>query len=574
MKRTIIITLLFIISGTINLNGQDSLNYSKLKQSLSTLIQEKIQNNNLVGVAIGLVLNDSVVWSEGYGFSNLKEQTPFTPYTAMAIGSITKTFTALGIMQLHERKLLNINSSITKYLPQFRIRSRSINKKEITVSSILQHTSGLPNDYYLTTWNQGELYTSTVNDIKNEYLAFPPSLFFHYSNIGYTLLGHIIYNVSKTDYPLYIKQNILDKIGMCNSGFLGYTPLQNISLTYDTAKNQFPLETGKNIPAGALFSTINDLIKYAKELINIYHGKTRGVLKRETLNLVDIINDSSITNFNSAIGWEIFKNDTSSVIFHLGSYHVTNAVLAIDLKHKNAIIVFANTAGGMELVNEALSIFTQNAGVSSSDIIHISQPEPVSPLPDSIKYLSHLTGLYANTSLTHAISCENDQLKLESPYGNFILKPISDKVFIPGIIVGGDSIKWLTKSRFIIKEIQGYTVLIWQDASGKRQLLGQQIKLNTISANWKNRFGKYKIHDFNIHSWEKYLEFTLHEAKNGLLQLEISCTSGNYQYYLKVINEDEAVICGFDEQGGETIRFRSEQNKELMIYMGIPVIKI
>src|SRR5512145_3097629 len=136
MKNPKIFPLLTIIlMSTMSLvhaqeSNQDS--NSKIIEEYKTLIMEKMQTGHLVGVGAALILGDSVVWKEGFGYADKENKIPFTTQTALCIGSITKPFTAMGIMQLHEKNLLDIDNPLVEYLPDFNIKAREFNINDIT----------------------------------------------------------------------------------------------------------------------------------------------------------------------------------------------------------------------------------------------------------------------------------------------------------------------------------------------------------------------------------------------------------------------------------------------------------
>ncbi len=291
IKSFLIIT--FISISTIKaIYAQEVVNVSnaQLIEEYKTLIKEKMQTGHLVGVGAALILGDTV-WKEAFGYADKENKIPFTTQTALCIGSITKPFTGMGIMQLYEKKLLDIDKPLIEYLPKFSIKTRGIDIKDITVKSVIQHTSGLPNDIFLNAWNENEKYTNVIDYLRNEYLCYPVNMVYHYSNVGYSLLGHTILKVSHQDYPNYIQDKILKPIGMNNSGFVGYCTLKNVSKTYDSTGIYVPIKYGRNIPAGGLLSTIDDMVKFAQELIAIYNGKNGSFLKPETLKKFDEINN-------------------------------------------------------------------------------------------------------------------------------------------------------------------------------------------------------------------------------------------------------------------------------------------
>ncbi|NOU45527.1 MAG: beta-lactamase family protein [Bacteroidales bacterium] len=575
MKQKLFPFLTIILMSTMSLlHAQESnqLINSKLIEEYKTLIREKMQTGHLVGVGAALILGDSV-WKEGFGFADKENKIPFTTQTALNIGSITKPFTGMGVMQLQEKKLLDVDKPLVEYLPEFSIKTRKSNINDITVKSVIQHTSGIPNNMIKNFWAVNENYTNTVSYLKGEYLAYPVNFIYHYSNPGYALLGHTILKVSKQDYPLYIQNNILKPIGMNNSGFLGYTTLNNLSKTYDSTGTYYPVKYGRGMPAGDLISTIDDMVKFALEMIAIYHGKKGGFIRPETLKLFDEINNDNIENRNTCMGWDVFKNDSSLVIMHGGSHFVAIASLTIDLKKKIAAIFLVNTVGGMDLTGEATDKFWELSGIKSANLIHSYPYKNHTSDNIFIDSLKLHTGIYVNTSEIHDVKFENDKLLLNSPYGNFELKPQTNDEFLPGTIKA-DTVRWMKKPRFVFYEVMGYKLLVWQDAGYKRQPLGILETPKEINETWRARLGKYKLVDNNIEQWNKILEMELSIADNNLLQLKKVYSEGEYINYMLIENDNELITCGFGETGGETISFGKENQKDIMKLDGLTMRKI
>lgn len=579
MKNPKIFPLLTIIlMSTMSLvhaqeSNQDS--NSKIIEEYKILIMEKMQTGHLVGVGAALILGDSVVWKVGFGYADKENKIPFTTQTALCIGSITKPFTAMGIMQLHEKNLLDIDNPLVEYLPEFKIKAREFNINDITVKSVIQHTSGIPNDIFLNAWDENEKYTGVVDYLKNESLCFPVNVSFHYSNLGYSLLGHTILKISHQDYPKYIQDNILKPTGMSNSGFVGYCKLNNVSKTYDSTGIYIPLKYGRNIPAGGLLSTIDDLVKFAQEIIAIYNGKTGGFLKPETLKMFDETNYDNIQSINQCLGWEVFKNDSTLVISHGGSHHVAVAMLTIDLKKKNAAVFLVNTLGGMSFIQEANQNFWGHIGITGADIVHsyLYKNNMANDIP--VDLLKIHTGIYVDGNAQRIVKLNKDKLILNAEFGDYALQPATKDEFIPGIIHKPDSVQWFKKPRFIFNEAYGYKLLFWQDGNFKRQLLGNLEIPQEITEKWKSRLGKYKLEGQEIESADKFSEAELLIGDNDIIKLKISYTSGEYSYYMHIVNDNELIFCGFDlTQGGETISFSKDRQNDIMKLFGLSMRKI
>ena len=455
------------------------------------------------------------------------------------------------------------------------IKARGGDIKEVTVKSVLQHTSGIPNDIFLNTWDENEKYTDVVGYLKNEYLAYPVNLTVHYSNIGYSLLGHTILKASGQDYQNYIQDNILKPAGMNNSGYINYCKLKNVSKTYDSNGTYFPVKYGRNTPAGGLLSTIDDMVKLAQELIAIYDGKRGGFLKPEALRMFDEINNGNVQISNVVFGWGVAKDDSNLVITHVGSHHVAVAEIAINLKKKIAAVFLVNTEGGLDLSAEATEKVWELSGMNSANQAHSVQNKNNASSIISVDSIKKHVGLYVDTRTSHVLKFENDKLILNSVYGNFELKPLTNNEFLPGYIIKPDSVKWLEKPRFIFVETKGYKLLYYQDAYNNRLALGHIVIPQEITGIWKNRLGKYKLEGHEIESADKFSEVELLIGDNNLLQLKVFYTSSEYLYNLRIENDNELIFCGFGtDTSGETLSFSKDGQNDIMKFYGLNMKKI
>lgn len=241
---------------------------------LAEFVRERMRRTRLPGVSLALVRGDEVVYARGFGFRDLEKRLPATPSTAYGIGSITKSFTALGILQLAEEGKLSLDDPVEEFLP-LRIKPFG---EPIRVWHLLTHTTGIPALAYAEAelrWEQGTggrpLALATVEDFlawlngAEDWVEARPGQRWFYLNEGYILLGGIIEKLSGLTYADYVRKNILVPLGMTNTGFLG-EELPELATPYVVPAEGQP-KPGKIRPIpigsdGALVSTALDLAKY------------------------------------------------------------------------------------------------------------------------------------------------------------------------------------------------------------------------------------------------------------------------------------------------------------------------
>lgn len=262
MKKTL---FLFVFLLSLTISAQESTRFRKI-DSLLTYLNV---NNRFMG-QLSIREGDNVVFSRAYGIPESKHQPD--GYTKYKIGSITKTFTAVMIMQLVEEKRLKLDDKLKKFYPQIP------NADKITINDLLRHRSGIL-DYV----NADSTTSMTQTIGKKEMLTkiaayqpvFEPDTKAEYSNSNYYLLGCIIEDITKTPYKTNLKNRIVNKLKLKDTYLTDKTDATRNEITsyiYNGAQwNAIP-EWDMSLPfaAGAITSTANDLTAFMRA---IFSGK-------------------------------------------------------------------------------------------------------------------------------------------------------------------------------------------------------------------------------------------------------------------------------------------------------------
>jgi CubicO group peptidase (beta-lactamase class C family) len=214
-----------------------------------------------------LVARDGVVLLDrGYGEANRELGLPNAANSEFRIASITKQFTAMAVMILQARHELDVEDHICDYFSDCPSAWQGI-----TIHHLLTHTSGIPDYYSSPDWVAFQAMQMSPVDImahfKDEPLDFPPGEKWQYSNSGFILLGVIIEKVSGSTYAAFIKENIFDKLGMENTGFLKDSG--SLSIGYDNATDTVPAsdeDLSGLFSSGGLVSSVSDLYLFDQAL--------------------------------------------------------------------------------------------------------------------------------------------------------------------------------------------------------------------------------------------------------------------------------------------------------------------
>jgi len=233
-----------------------------------TKIDEYLKRAQEVWGFQGTVLiarSDKIIYEKAYGMANLENNQPNTISTKFLIGSVTKSFTAIAIMQLVEKGILKIDQPITSYLKDYPAETGD----KITIRHLLSHTSGIPVFSMLPDFRTKAMLSSSVDDIvnlfKDEPLLFEPGSKQQYGSPGYLLLGIIIENATGLTYQEYIRRYITEPSGMFGTDIVrDYRTRPDFATGYHRNPNgQFVIAEPLLFPiafsAGGLSSTAHDM---------------------------------------------------------------------------------------------------------------------------------------------------------------------------------------------------------------------------------------------------------------------------------------------------------------------------
>ncbi len=305
---------------------------------------KNLNKNNKFNGAVLLIKKDSVLLKKAYGYSDANSSRMLTTSSSFRLASLSKQFTATGIMLLKERGLLSFEDEIIKFLPEL-----SYNK--VTIRHLLNHTSGIP-DVYI---DFPKKYKKEVGDLltnekvvkllakMNPKLENSPNEKYQYSNIGYVLLSTIIERISKKSFQEFLQTELFDKLEMRNSKVWNLLSKSNSFANKTSSYYAFWIFK-KTLNPGvldgvsgddAVFSSIDDLIIwnqfwYKNNLLS--NSIIKEAFTRPKLN--------NGINSPYGFGWLIKDN----IVWHKGSWLGARTLIVRDTLQKNTIVLLDNSS--------------------------------------------------------------------------------------------------------------------------------------------------------------------------------------------------------------------------------------
>ena len=239
--------------------------YAEVAAALTTMIERERAQKDLAAVSISLVDDRGIVWAEGFG-----EQAPGVPATAETVyrvGSVSKLFTDIAIMQLVERGEMDIDAPVREYLPDFAPDNRS--GIPITLRQLMSHRSGLirepPAGNYFA--DDGASLAATVASLEGTPQIYEPETRTKYSNAGIAVVGYTLEVTQGMPFADYVKRAVLDPIGMTSSAFAPEPAVvDDLAHAYmwgfDRGLFDAPTFELGMAPAGSMYSTVLDLSRF------------------------------------------------------------------------------------------------------------------------------------------------------------------------------------------------------------------------------------------------------------------------------------------------------------------------
>jgi CubicO group peptidase (beta-lactamase class C family)/D-alanyl-D-alanine dipeptidase len=359
--------------------------YGDVVETLRPFIQQQMAEKELPALSIAIIDEQQIVWAQGFGMADPKSKTPASADTVYRIGSVSKLFTDIAIMQLVERGELNLEAPVTDYLPDFHPKNPF--GTPITLRQLMSHRSGLlrepPVGNYFET-SQPTL-TATVHSLNETELVFAPNTHTKYSNAAIAVVGYLLEARSHEPFAQYLKSSVLDPMGMRHSSFEPnpaiITNLAKAEMwTYDGLKFEAPTFQLGMAPAGSMYSTVNDLGHFVSVLLAQGKAENGAVLKPATLEQM----------------WSPQFPNPSGPFFGLG-FHVRSVEGHRLVGHGGAIYGFATTLDllpednvGVVVVatKDAVNAVTERIGEEALRLIlahragkPLELPPPTTPVP-------------------------------------------------------------------------------------------------------------------------------------------------------------------------------------------------
>jgi CubicO group peptidase (beta-lactamase class C family) len=406
MHRSTVLTLSFLLC-LVPAMAQDT-------ARMSAAVKAQSANDRFMGSVL-VAKNGTVLFAESVGWANLEWKIANTPATKFRIGSVTKQFTAAGILLLAERGKLSIDDALGKYIPAV-----PETWKSVTLRQLLSHTGGIPNfdPDDATIKRRPDTLAQTMARVAAKPLEFTPGERYNYSNSGYMLLGWIIEVASGESYETFLRENIFRPLGMKDSGLDSVAAIipQRAAGYEREAKgltNARYFDPQGSFASGGIYSTPADLLRWTQAL---FGGKVLSAASLEQMT-------TPVKN-NYAFGLGVRTIKGRKVISHNGRVFGFNAHLGYYPESQVTVVVLANfdSPDALELVPPITALALGESVTLPSERKEIELP---------VATLQKYVGMYQlNEAIAYSIRLVDGRLTTQATnQGQSPMFPESEKAF-------------------------------------------------------------------------------------------------------------------------------------------------
>jgi len=536
-----------------------------VRHKIDSVYKNLIKKNKVIGASIAIVDKGQIVYATGYGYSDISNNKKADENTIYRIGSISKSFTALSLMQLQQDEKLSINESIKSHLPALQLKSRYLDSNQFLISDMLSHTSGFPSDF----WN-GFFCDSppdqkwVINQLNKTETAHPNQLNFAYSNVAYGVLGELVAHKSGVTYETYLNENIFQPLEMKSSYVYPNTEMEKkFSKAYIKGK-EFNEPTIRDAAAGLIHSSALDMANYLQLYLN--NGKINGQTIIDSTLLQEMFTDRLAKlelNGNLKYGLGLFienyylktKKDTLpvTIISHGGDTYAFHADFGFIPELNIGVVVLTNSETGTSM-NDATDLLSHYLKFAySQKLLESSKIETElieNTISKNLANQSEIIGKY-NLGVTHFEVKNPKKIKFKQGPITLKLKPKVNNTarYNINVMLLGIPIK-IPGQEFQFAKINGEIYVRGVDTKkGGLQYMGIKNYSQKANASWQDKLGKYsavgdlyKCNGCSIMNMAKAsLELT---EKDNYIYVQLTGNSPDAKFKMYFDALDESTLSG------------------------------
>ena len=506
--------------------------YSEAIPYIREAIEREVRQKQLPSFSISLVDNQRIVWSEAFGLEDPEQQKRATPGTVYRVGSISKLFTDIAVMQLVEQGKLSLNDDIRKALPEFAPRNPF--EKPLTLRQLMSHRSGLIRECPVGNYFDPDepSIEDTVLSLNDSTIVYEPGTRTKYSNSAITVAGLAVERASGLPFAEYVRRNLLQPMRMARSDF-ERTPAVRANLakaqmwTVEGRRFAAPVFDFGILPAGNLYSTPEDLGRFLSVLFRGGELENGRLLKPETLELM--MQPQQKGRFG--IGFALSDFDGHQAFGHGGAVYGFSTQVKGLLDEKIGVAAVASLDGSNGVVRR-LSNYALRVMLAQRNGKQLPDYQTTEPIP---KELARSTaGVYCLGDATIELEERAGRLFMRRGEHRYELRALADSLVVDDVTSSGLKVKVTNRDQLVI--------------DGKSWQRTEDDKPDEAPEKWRGLIGEY--------GWDHNTLFIFEERGRLFTLIEWF-----YYYPLEEVDDDVYAFPDYGLYHGEKLIFHRDRER-------------
>jgi CubicO group peptidase (beta-lactamase class C family)/D-alanyl-D-alanine dipeptidase len=506
---------------------------SKEIQQLRELIAQEVKRNELPAFSIALVDGDRVVWSDGFGLANSEQDIPASSKTTYRVGSLSKLFTDIAVMQLVEQGKLDLDADIQKVLPDF--QPQNATSTPITLRQLMSHQSGIVRESPVGSYFDPDepSIEATVRSLNETSIVYAPNTRTKYSNAAVSVAGLALEKTVKQPFIPYIREQLLRPLGMKHADFVASKNVKSQLAeawmwTVDGRRFKAPTFELGILPAGNLYCSVDDLARFMTVLFN--DGKYDGgqLLSKKTLQEMLSPQGSSKSQFG--IGFAISEFDGHKAIGHGGAVYGFSTQIKALPDQKLGVVAVTSLDGANGVVSR-LSNHALRTLLAAKHGTPVPTYETSAPVPEEIARA--IKGTFASDDSELTISELNGRVHLRQGSYRKEIRALADSLIVDDVMSFGPKIRMKSRDELVV------------NGSSFKRLENEKPKASPKK--WDGLIGEY--------GWDHNTLYILEDR--GQLYALIEWF---YYYPLKELGDNEFAFPDYGLYHGEKLIFTRDKN--------------
>lgn len=564
MKKIFYTSVFLVFAAFAYSQNTDSL-ITALKSEIST----ELKKTKSVGISYAILHADSVFLEGNAGFASIENKIVSTSKTVYRVGSVSKIFTAIAVMQLHEQGKLNIDISLSKQLPGFAIQMDAGKLDDITPRMLLTHHSGLPSDFYCNMFSADSVAPAyLLSELPKTYNTYLPNQMYAYSNVGYGLLGLLVEHTSGMKFEKYMQEFVFSPMEMKNSSFEEPENIKPLLASGYKGTKLYKEGFIRDIGAGMMVSNVEDMLHFMQMIMNRGNYKGKQILKPEALaEMIRTQNAGNEYDSGKELGLCFHLNDEpllkeAGLVFgHGGDTEVFHASVTFVPEYKLASVVLTNSDKGAALRSKYNDLMLAKCIKEIYGFQLFKEEKNWQEITTTPTLnLNDFAGIYATPLGLMKFNVKNNYLKTsiqglklklyENTSGN-----LTSKISLMGIPLPK------MPDVFSIKIIGNDTLMYQED-----NILGLKYTPTPIHTAWKNAVGKYELLNKGNNI---FVPENMYIGMNdNILEAKFTMVGSKMGRVLHTTSDERAIAIGRGRSMNDSFHLINEDGKTFLWYSG------